>query len=121
MLTPVNMNAAQVNWLARMRADLEQLHDQWYNIPYFGQGFGIHAPRGIDKELFAEVDRKIRAAAAKLDIEVIEAFDEDGWDGERFQPLMTLGATLDAIVLCFRRSRTTPSLYAAQHSRSARR
>ena len=97
MLTPTNMTATQVDWLARMRANLETLHIQWY-------GFDGNQPvkRGMDQELFAETDRKIREAARRMNVVVESAYEiaekNEYWDGEMNGDLVVLGMVLDTIV-----------------------
>ena len=91
----------QINWLARIKGNVDALHNQWYGFETGFDTFGnswsslplppaARGERGIDQELFVETDRKIREACHRLDLRVIEAFDEDGWDGEQYGPLVTL-------------------------------
>jgi hypothetical protein len=89
-MVPV-ITVQQEVWLGQMKAAVDQLHEQWY-----GHGFGGYA-KGFNNANFADVDRKIRTACSRLKIEVVEAFDEDGWDGEQYQPIVTLWDALRAI------------------------
>ena len=100
MLAPKNMTPVQLDWLARMRASLELLHRQWYGF----EG-NMRVQSGMDRKLFAEVNQKIRAAAAKLNLPVEDAAEleaaNEGWDGEMYGPFVVLGLALDAITLHF--------------------
>ncbi len=80
----MKLTTTQIQWLKDMRKNLEILHEEWY-----GGYLGISGQH-FNNNKFNEVNRKIRLACSRLGIEVIEAFDPDGWDGERFQPLETL-------------------------------
>ena len=44
----------QLDWVARMRANLQTLHNGWYGWDGNDRVFG-----GMDQELFFETDRKI--------------------------------------------------------------
>lgn len=110
MIAPKYMTPQQLDWLARMRANLEALHIQWY-------GFDGNQPvkRGMNPELFAETDRKIRAAAAHLNV-VVEngnelAAENEGWDGELNGDLVALGMTLDAIIAAHNRKQTAIEIH----------
>jgi hypothetical protein len=100
MIAPSNMSAKQVDWIARMRANLETLHNQWY-------GWDANGQRRMDQELFAETDRKIREAARRCNVVVEngqELSDEnEGWDGELNGDLVVLGMALDTIIAARRR------------------
>jgi hypothetical protein len=82
----------QKDWLLRMQATVDQLHGQWLGH----DGYEVVHTR-FDKGLFEETNRKIRAACAKLNLDLVEAFDPDGWDGECYGPLVTLSDALRAI------------------------
>ena len=87
-----SMTPQQLDWIARMRSDLETLHDRWYNTRSFG----------IYQDLFDDTDRKIRQAAHRMNV-VVEneeelAAENEGWDGELYAPLVVLGMALDTII-----------------------
>jgi hypothetical protein len=90
------LNGKQLDWVRRMRSNLALLHNQWY-----GWDGNLKVNGGMDRELFAETDRKIRDAASRLNIEVEcagqLAEENEGWDGEMNGDLVVLGHVLDAI------------------------
>lgn len=103
MNTPENMNFKQINWLAQMRANLENLHNQWYGWSGNNKVYG-----GMDKNLFTFTDSQIRKACSfeKLNITIQNANqlaeENDFWDGEMYGPLVVLGYALDDIIKHFK-------------------
>ena len=116
MIAPQNMTQVQLEWMARMRATLQMLHAQWYGCDEEGR----EVRGGMNQTAFAEVNHKIRAAVDKLNLQVEEAFDEDGWDGECNGDLMTLNDMLTAITMHFIEkgaSTNSSQSHSRQHSR----
>ena len=119
MLAPRNMSPQQIDWLGRMRASLEYLHQQWYD-KMTGQRM-----LDMDDQMFKSTDLKIRAAAARLNIEVEDvgtaAERNDFWDDEENGNLVVLGDALDAIVRHFWHQDTSrPDPQAEKHFVSRR-
>ena len=76
---------------------LEDLHAQWYG--WDSEGHPVRG--GMNRDLFVEVDRKIREAARRLRIGVEDAGElferNEGWDGEMNAELLVLEHVLDTI------------------------
>jgi len=88
------MNFTQKSWLVRMERTLQHLHNQWYG--YDGHEV-VHSK--LDEGLLADTDNKIRLACERLGIQVEEAdpVANDWWDGEMYEPIVTLQDALRAI------------------------
>ena len=91
-----SLTPKQLDWVARMRTNLQTLHNQWYGWDGNEKVFG-----GMDQEFFFETDRKVREAAHRLGIRVESpsalAEINEGWDGELNADLVVLDHVVDAI------------------------
>jgi len=82
----VGMNAAQIAWYKKMDAISDAINDAWQH------------DRKLAYRLFdAKYKQQIDLACKRLGIELAEAWDMDGWDGEEDASMITYGRQLQAV------------------------
>ena len=81
------MNAKQTEWFNRMSAEMNAVTEAW------------QYDRALAYRLYTdELRQKVALACKKLGIDLPQAWDMDGWDGEENAQMVTTRRQLSALV-----------------------